>query len=124
MTATSTTPPVVLQTRRVLPSSGKEVIIVSLNRPEKLNCFNAQVCQTLVSIFESLCHENENLAAVILTGEGSSFCAGADLSNPPDPLVQSSDLEESLKKNPIHAMSLLPVPLIGALRGNVSCWMY
>ena len=113
--------PVVLQTRHVLPSSGKEIVIVSINRPDRLNCFNSEVCDALASIFASL-HGETDLAAVILTGEGSSFCAGADLSNPPNPLIQSSDLPEHLAVNPVHQMSSLQVPLIGALRGYVrSC---
>lgn len=111
---------VVLQKRQVLPSSGREVVIVSINRPDRLNCFNSDVCDALASIFASLQHDTD-LAAVILTGEGSSFCAGADLSDPPNPLVQSSDLPEHLKVNPVHQMSALQVPLIGALRGYVSC---
>jgi enoyl-CoA hydratase/carnithine racemase len=112
-------PPVVLQRRQVLPQSGKEVVVVSINRPDRLNCFNADVCEGLASIFASLKDETD-LAAVIFTGEGSSFCAGADLSDPPSPLVQSSDLPDHLQVNPVHQMSLLKVPLIGALRGYVS----
>lgn len=113
-------PPVVLQTRQALPSSGKEVVIVSINRPDRLNCFNSEVCDSLSSIFASLRVDDPNIAAVILTGEGTSFCAGADLSNPPNPLVQSSDLPDHLLVNPVHQMSLLQVPIIGALKGYVS----
>jgi hypothetical protein len=84
-----------------------------------LNCFNSEVCDSLSSIFASL-KDDPNVAAVILTGEGTSFCAGADLSNPPNPLVQSSDLPDHLLVNPVHQMSLLQVPIIGALKGYVS----
>jgi enoyl-CoA hydratase/carnithine racemase len=112
-------PPVVLQLRQALPNSGKEVVIVSINRPDRLNCFNSEVCDSLSSIFASL-KDDPDVAAVILTGEGTSFCAGADLSNPPNPLVQSSDLPDHLLVNPVHQMSLLQVPIIGALKGYVS----
>lgn len=114
-------PPIVLQRRQTLPQSGKEVVIISLNRPDRKNCFNTQVCVSLAAIFRALQEDDEtDLAAIIFTGEGSSFCAGADLSNPPSPLIQSSDLPHHLAVNPVHQMSLLQVPIIGALKGYVS----
>jgi enoyl-CoA hydratase/carnithine racemase len=118
---TNEQPPVVLQSRHVLPISGKEVVIVSINRPTQLNCFNIDVCYALASIFRSLRDEqDENVAAIILTGEGTSFCAGADLSDPPSPIIMSSDLPHHLEVNPVHQMSLMQVPIIGALKGYVS----
>jgi len=61
------------------------------------------------------------LVAVIFTGKGESFCAGADLSNPPDPIAQSSDLKCCLAGNPVYQMSRIGVPIIGAVKGYVSC---
>lgn len=113
--------PVVLQSRHVLPTSGKEVVIVSINRPTQLNCFNLDVCHALASIFRSLQQQqDDDLAAIILTGEGTSFCAGADLSDPPSPIIMSSDLPHHLEINPVHQMSLMKVPIIAALKGYVS----
>lgn len=97
----------------------KNVAIVTLNRPDRLNCFNTAACYRLAEIIASLNNKEESLAAVILTGAGPNFCAGADLSNPPSPLEQSSDLPHCLQHNPVHQMSLLQVPLVGALQGHV-----
>lgn len=110
---------VVLLNRVALETCDKDVAILTLNRPDRLNCFNEQVCCRLASAVASLVDDN-SVAAVILTGAGTSFCAGADLSNPPNPIEQSSDLLHCLAKNPVHQMSLLRVPLIGALQGHVS----
>lgn len=110
--------PLVLQRRVTLPVSGKNVVVVSINRPDQLNCFNTGVCLALAQVFGSLKHETD-LAAIVFTGEGRSFCAGADLSNPPSPLDQSSELDECLANNPVHQMEQLKVPLIGALKGYV-----
>ena len=59
------------------------------------------------------------IAAVVLTGASPSFCAGADLANPPDPIAQSSDLARHLRWNPVHQMGRVGVPILGALRGHV-----
>lgn len=54
------------------------VAIVTLNRPEKHNAFNAQVVGELADAFENLRAETQ-LRMVILRGNGKSFSAGADL---------------------------------------------
>lgn len=59
--------------------------------------------------------EQQKLAAIIFTGNGKSFCAGADLSNPPNPLFQSSDLLHHLRWNPVYQMGRVGVPIIGML---------
>lgn len=129
----------VLVERVDLPKSQKTAIIVTINRPDKKNCFNTQVCHELAQIFHDIAAEiqsndlrtrnqddldeaNETInsvAAVIFTGAGHSFCAGADLSNPPNPLHQSSDLPHYLRLNPVYQMSKIGVPIIGALKGHV-----
>lgn len=50
---------------------------VWLNRPELHNAFNSELIQDLITLFESF--QGKNLRLVILSGRGSSFCAGADL---------------------------------------------
>lgn len=109
---------VLLQRIPLTAAPEKNVAILTLNRPDRLNCFNSALCYRLASLVASL-QQDESLAAVILTGAGNNFCAGADLSDPPSPLEQSSDLPHCLRRNPVYQMSLLQVPLIGALNGHV-----
>lgn len=54
------------------------VAIVTLNRPDKHNAFNALVVEELADAFENLRAETQ-LRMVILRGNGKSFSAGADL---------------------------------------------
>ncbi|MEM0985603.1 MAG: enoyl-CoA hydratase-related protein [Pseudomonadota bacterium] len=54
------------------------VAIVTLNRPEKHNAFNAIVIRELSDAFENLRPETR-LRMVVLRGNGKSFSAGADL---------------------------------------------
>ena len=109
----------VLLHRVPLNTCDKNVAILTLNRPHQLNCFNAELCYRLASLVSEQLVDDTSLAAVILTGAGASFCAGADLTNPPNPIEQSSDLPHCLARNPVYQMSRLTVPLIGALHGHV-----
>ncbi|ACI64414.1 predicted protein, partial [Thalassiosira pseudonana CCMP1335] len=108
----------VLTNRILLPQSRKHAILVTINRPSKKNCFNTAVCNELAAVFHNVAEEVRQ-SAVIFTGAGPSFCAGADLSNPPNPLHQSSDLQHHLRWNPVYQMDRIGVPIIGALRGHV-----
>ena len=55
------------------------VLLVTINRPEKLNALNSEVIDELSSVF--IDHRNDsNVKAIILTGQGDkSFIAGADI---------------------------------------------
>jgi methylglutaconyl-CoA hydratase len=51
---------------------------VMFNRPEIHNAFNATVITEMSSLFGEIA-KDESVRVVLLTGEGKSFCAGADL---------------------------------------------
>ncbi len=55
------------------------VLTVKLNRPEQLNTFNAAMMNELIAAFDRADADDE-VRAVIVTGAGRAFCAGADLS--------------------------------------------
>lgn len=96
------------------------VITISLNRPEVHNAFNDELIKELTHFFFELnCDKNTKLA--ILTGEGSSFCAGADLN------WMKSMASYSKKENIEDARALsklfqtiddLNIPLIAKVNGH------
>jgi enoyl-CoA hydratase/carnithine racemase len=55
------------------------VATVTLNRPEKLNAFNTQMMKDMIAAFDAT-DADDAVRAVIVTGAGRAFCAGADLS--------------------------------------------
>ncbi|MGI9153597.1 MAG: crotonase/enoyl-CoA hydratase family protein, partial [Rubrivivax sp.] len=54
------------------------VATVTLNRPDKLNAFTAQMRDELIAAFD-LTDADDAVRAVVITGAGRAFCAGADL---------------------------------------------
>ena len=55
------------------------ILTVTLNRPEKLNAYTAQMGAELADAI-GRADEDDAIRVVILTGEGRGFCAGADIS--------------------------------------------
>jgi enoyl-CoA hydratase/carnithine racemase len=54
------------------------VATITLNRPDRLNAFNEQMRDELLEVFDRIDADDE-VRAVIMTGAGRGFCAGADL---------------------------------------------
>lgn len=61
-----------------LAIDSRGVATVTLNRPELHNAFNDELIAELIKCFHELAL-NEFVRLAVLTGEGKSFCAGADL---------------------------------------------
>ncbi|MHB1912046.1 MAG: crotonase/enoyl-CoA hydratase family protein [Acidimicrobiales bacterium] len=55
------------------------VATITLDRPEKLNAFTARMQHELIDAFDRT-DEDDEVRAVVVTGRGRGFCAGADLS--------------------------------------------
>lgn len=55
------------------------ILIITLNRPEKLNAFNGTMSSEILDALDRA-DSDDNVKAIIFTGKGRAFCAGADLS--------------------------------------------
>jgi methylglutaconyl-CoA hydratase len=93
---------------------------VSLNRPERRNAFNAQMIKEMTDTFTEL-NRDKKLRAVLLTGEGKSFCAGGDIEwmksmasfGPKDNLKDAEKLFGMF-----WAVRNCPVPVVGRVFGH------
>jgi enoyl-CoA hydratase/carnithine racemase len=54
------------------------VATITLNRPQRMNAWTKQMSNEMVHAIEG-CNDNPEIGAIIITGEGRGFCAGADI---------------------------------------------
>src|SRR5690242_20558868 len=63
----------------ILYQVADSILTITLNRPEKLNAFTGQMMSEMIDAFDQA-DADDNVRAIIVTGAGRGFCAGADLS--------------------------------------------
>lgn len=71
------------------------VATITFDRADKLNAFTCQMAQDLVGLFDRV-DGDDAIRAVIITGEGRAFCAGADLSPGGSALSGGQSAEEGV----------------------------
>ena len=57
----------------------EHVLTITLNRPDRLNAFTGTMMNELIAAFDAA-DADDDVRAIIVTGAGRAFCAGADLS--------------------------------------------
>ncbi|MGW5749364.1 enoyl-CoA hydratase-related protein [Nocardia rhamnosiphila] len=67
-----------------------EIAILRLHRPERLNAFTEDMCERLLAAMDEV-DADDSVRAVVLTGSGRAFCAGADLAAGGDTFVLGGD---------------------------------
>ena len=95
------------------------VATVALARPEARNALNAALIAEITRCFGELA-EDDDVRVVVLTGEGSSFCAGADIGYMRD--TAGFSYEENLEDarrlaEMFRSVDELPKPVVAKVRG-------
>ncbi|MDP7705916.1 enoyl-CoA hydratase [Mycobacterium sp. TY815] len=87
------------------------VTTIELQRPDRRNALNSQLVEELREALVAASSDAQ-VRAVVLTGQGTAFCAGADLSGD----AFAADYPDRLVE--LHrVMDAVPVPIIGAING-------
>ena len=107
----------------VLLSNQGSVALITLNRPLALNSFTKQMHTQLWAALDKI-DADPSLRALVITGAGRAFCAGADLSEfdfePGPDLVKRADPGPIIDQafNPtVRRLQALRVPTIAAVNG-------
>lgn len=96
-----------------------DIAILKLNRPEKRNALHPNMVNQISDAIAKISFEKK-IKALIITGEGSSFCAGADLEYLGS-MQNYSSIENEKDSENLAEMFLsiykLPIPTIAAVNG-------
>ncbi len=95
------------------------ILTITLCR-ENLNAFNNQMLNELVQVFDEA-DANDDVRAIIITGDGKAFCAGADLSSGTDTFEDTeTPVEEYRDGGGIVSLRIyeLKKPIIAAINGS------
>ncbi|MBL6642723.1 MAG: enoyl-CoA hydratase/isomerase family protein [PS1 clade bacterium] len=99
------------------------VLTLRMNRPDVLNSLNSEIVFALIDAFNNAA-EDDNVRAIVLTGNGRGFCAGADLAGgnwPSEDGMTPGDITANSMEigfNPlVRAVVDSPKPVITAING-------
>ena len=93
------------------------VLLITLNRPDKFNSFNRDMALELQNELDQA-ERNDAVRSIVLTGKGKAFCAGQDLSEAIDP--NGPGIEKIVREhyNPIILkIRKIEKPIIAAVNG-------
>ncbi len=100
-------------------SCNDRIATVTLRRPDAHNALNVQMIQDLITAFSHLATDHR-LHGVILTGDGSSFCAGADIAMMKETasFTEEQNLEDALHLSDLfYLINTLPCPVVARVNG-------
>ena len=93
------------------------VALLTLNRPERLNAWTTEMEHVYFALLEQ-CGADEQVRAIVVTGTGRGFCAGADMQQLQElgdgTLIESA---ETVERRPQSLPLSIPKPIIAAING-------
>lgn len=99
----------------VLRERHGSTLLITLNRPDSLNAFNSELHRALSDAWHEASHPD--IRAIVLTGNGRGFCAGADLNAVHNPEKAGHNTLRHTFNAHMLAMASLDKPVIAAVNG-------
>jgi enoyl-CoA hydratase/carnithine racemase len=106
-----------VETDVVLYRTEGPVAILTLNRPERLNAWTTPLEQRYLDLLAGAASD-QNVRAVVITGAGRGYCAGADMSELRDLGTAGTRPLDELQGLPVRRTYEYPKPLIAAINGS------
>jgi enoyl-CoA hydratase/carnithine racemase len=94
----------------------RAMALVTLNRPDRMNAFNAQMTSELVQTLGEL-DDDDEVRAIVVTGAGRAFSAGADMSGGLTPGTPAGGSTQAPSGPPPFKPWELRTPIIAAING-------
>ncbi|TMK99902.1 MAG: enoyl-CoA hydratase [Actinobacteria bacterium] len=91
------------------------VAVITLNRPDRLNAWTVEMEQAYFSELD-WCTESAEVRAIVLTGAGRGFCAGADMQDL-QALGENGAAARAQERRPQSYPLTVPKPIIAAING-------
>ncbi|MFC9625197.1 enoyl-CoA hydratase family protein [Streptomyces sp. NPDC056930] len=91
------------------PTHDRGITTLTLDSPANRNALSAQLVGELSTALDA-CAADDTVRAVVLTHTGNTFCAGADLTGPPDPAAFVALMRQIVA---------LPKPVVARVTGHV-----
>jgi enoyl-CoA hydratase/carnithine racemase len=93
------------------------VAVLTLNRPERLNAWTAEMERDYFALLHE-CGESRDVRVIVVTGAGRGFCAGADMQDLEDLGENGTDLEaRARERKPQTFPHTIEKPIIAAING-------
>ncbi len=98
-------------------SKDKQIARITLNRPDKLNAFSAQMHSEFFAVLNDVAGDGD-IRCVLLTGAGRGFCAGQDLGERKggEKMDLGEKLENGYNKN-LRLLKSIQAPIVCAVNG-------
>ena len=74
----------------------EKILTLSLNRPDNLNAFTIEMAAELIDAFNRA-SDDDDVSAVVVTGQGRAFCAGMDLTSEGNVFGLDEDFQPTMK---------------------------
>ena len=96
-----------------------EVATITLNRPERLNAWTTEMAAELSDALTH-CNQRDEVRAVVITGAGRAYCAGADLGKGGDSFASSEEEREEQRRTLRDEVFpwMIDKPVIAAINGH------
>lgn len=99
---------------QVLTEVRGTTMVLTFNRPERLNAWTPQMQQEYFDALHAA-SDDPDVRAIVVTGAGRGFCAGADMADL-DEIGSAGEVRERSARRIIYPLSV-PKPVIGAING-------
>jgi enoyl-CoA hydratase len=105
-----------MEYKKLIIQDNGAVRVIKINNSEALNALNTAILKELDAAFTEVAEDN-GILAVVLTGEGRAFVAGADISEMKSKNAIEGEIFGKLGASVFRKIELLPKPVIAAVNG-------